>query len=46
MAGRTVALVIDTATNTAQHRLNIQIAGGAYPFTTRLLAEINYTQFR
>jgi len=46
MAGRTVALIIDTATNTAQHRLNIQIAGGAYPFTTRLLAEINYTQFR
>jgi hypothetical protein len=46
MVGRTVALVIDTATNTAQHRLNIQIAGGAYPFTTRLLAEINYTQFR
>lgn len=46
MAGRTVALVIDTATNTAQHRLNIQLAGGTYPFVTRLLAEINYTQFR
>jgi hypothetical protein len=46
MAGRTVALLIDTATNTAQHRLNIQLAGGTYPFITRLLAEINYTQFR
>ena len=46
MAGRTVALIIDTATNTAQHRLNIQLAGGSYPFVTRLLAQINYTQFR
>jgi hypothetical protein len=46
MAGRTVDLIIDTTTNTAQHRLNIELAGGSYPFTTRLLAEINYTQFR
>jgi hypothetical protein len=46
MAGRTVNLIIDTATNTAQHRVNIQLAGGTYPFVTRLLAEINYTQFR
>ena len=46
MAGRTVNLIIDTATNTAQHRMNIQLAGGTYPFTTRLVAQINYTQFR
>jgi hypothetical protein len=46
MAGRTVALIIDTATNTAQHRMNIQLAGGTYPFITRLVAQINYTQFR
>jgi len=46
MAGRTVNLIIDTATNTAQHRMNIQLAGGTYPFITRLVAQINYTQFR
>ena len=46
MAGRTVDLKIDTSTNPAEHRLSIIVAGGSYPFTTRLLAEINYTQFR
>lgn len=46
MAGMTVNLLIDVVTNPAEHRLNIQLAGGTYPFVTRLLAEINYTQFR
>lgn len=46
MAGMTVNLLIDVVTNPAEHRLNIQLAGGTYPFFTRLLAEINYTQFR
>jgi hypothetical protein len=43
-----IRLIVDTTTNTAQHRFKLQSHGGSgYPFTNvRATMKINYTQVR
>lgn len=41
----TLALVFDTATNTAQHRMSIESSGRTYPIdTVRITADVAYSQ--
>ena len=42
----TIGLTIDTATNTAEHRLKITATGTGFPHNNiRLVGQLNYTQF-
>jgi hypothetical protein len=42
----TLTLTIDTATNTAQHRLALTAGGTGFPYTLQATATIQYTQLR
>lgn len=43
----TLGLTIDTATNTAEHRLKVTATGTGFPHNNvRLVGQLNYTQFR
>jgi hypothetical protein len=42
----TLALTIDTATNTAQHRLLLTAGGLGFPYDLQATATIQYTQIR
>ena len=44
--GLTLTLTVDTATNTAQHRLNMTAGGTGFPYGLQATATIQYTQLR
>jgi hypothetical protein len=42
----TLALNVDTTTNTAQHRMNLTAGGSGFPYNVRSTMTIQYTQIR